>query len=148
MSEYTIKDSGKREEFSSGMVRDTQANKVDYMRIVEGPMLDRWAEHLSKGAVKYPDVKPGVANWTLANSEPELQQFKKSAFRHFRKWLRGDTDEDHAAAIFFNVNGAEYVQSKLVEGTIDTRLAGTGPLSMRDIACDPCDTSCDHRVSQ
>lgn len=119
--EFTIKDSGKREEFASGMVRDTQTDKTDFLRVMEGPMFDRWATHLSKGAVKYPDIRPGVANWTLANGEAELARFKASAMRHFRQWLRGDTDEDHAAAVFFNVNGAEYVRGRLHEkAAIDT----------------------------
>ena len=108
-----VKDSGRRQEFASGMVRDTQDGKVDYTRIMDGPMYDRWAEHLSKGAVKYPDTRPGVANWTLAAGEEEMARFKKSAARHFRQWLRGDIDEDHAAATYFNINGYEYVKGKL-----------------------------------
>jgi hypothetical protein len=109
---FEVKDSGARQEFESGMVRDTTEGKTDYTRILDGPMFDRWADHLSKGAVKYPDVAPGVANWTLANGEEELARFKKSAMRHFRQWLRGDVDEDHAAAVYFNVNGAEYVKGR------------------------------------
>jgi hypothetical protein len=110
---FEVKDSGARQEFESGMVRDTTEGKTDYTRILDGPMFDRWADHLSKGAVKYPDVAPGVANWTLANGEEELARFKKSAMRHFRQWLRGDVDEDHAAAVYFNVNGAEYVKERI-----------------------------------
>ncbi len=110
---FTIKDSGERQNFSSGMVRDTQMDKSDFMRVLDGPMFDRWADHLTAGEKKYPDVQPGVPNWTLANGEAELTRFKKSAFRHFRQWLRGDRDEDHAAAVFFNINGAEYVKEKL-----------------------------------
>lgn len=111
--EFGLKDSGQRQEFKSGMVRDIDTNKLDYTRLLDGPMFDRWAEHLSKGAVKYPDVKPGVANWTLAEGETELARFRKSAMRHLRQWLRGDIDEDHAAAVFFNLNGAEYVRAKM-----------------------------------
>jgi len=110
---FEVKDSGKRQEFESGMMRDTQDNKIDYDKIFDGPMADRWAEHLTKGAVKYPDVSPGVANWTLANGEKELIRFRKSAVRHFRQWLRGDLDEDHASATFFNINGYEYVKDKM-----------------------------------
>jgi hypothetical protein len=113
MPEFTVKDSGARQEFSSGMVRDTTAGKADVALVFNGPMLDRWAEHLTKGAAKYPDVAPGVPNWTLADGVEELVRFRKSAARHFRQWLRGDTDEDHAAATFFNINGAEYVLAKM-----------------------------------
>lgn len=109
---FVIKDSGKRQSFKSGMIRDIQDNKTDFTRALDGPMFDRWADHLTKGEKKYPDTKLGVPNWTLANGEAELVRFKKSAFRHFRQWLRGDTDEDHAAAVFFNINGAEYVKNQ------------------------------------
>jgi len=111
--EFIIKDSGKRQTFAGGMVRDTQDNKIDFTRNLDGPMFDRWAEHLTKGEIKYPDVTPGVPNWTFAVEEAEFIRFKKSAFRHFIQWFRGDIDEDHAAAVFFNINGAEYVKAKL-----------------------------------
>lgn len=113
MSEFIVKDSGKREEFTSGMVRDTQEGKIDYSRIFDGPMVGRWGAHLTKGGVKYPDVEPGVANWIRAEGQAELVRFRKSAVRHFFQWLRGDEDEDHAAAIFFNINGYEFVKAKL-----------------------------------
>jgi hypothetical protein len=109
---FMVKDSGERQQFASGMVRDTSAGKAEVIRVFDGPMFDRWAEHLTKGAAKYPDPAPGVANWTLADGPAELARFKASAARHFRQWLRGDLDEDHAAAVFFNVNGAEYVKNR------------------------------------
>lgn len=107
-----VKDSGKRQEFDSGMVRDTQEGKVDYINIRFGPMFDRWATHLTAGRVKYPDVAPGVPNWTLAAGVPEYIRARESAARHFEQWLRGDTDEDHAAACFFNINLAEYIKAR------------------------------------
>jgi len=110
---FVVKDSGKRKEFDSGMVRDVGGDKVRYNRCLEGPMFRRWADHLHKGAKKYPDVSPGVANWTLANGAEELQRFKESALGHMIDWLLGKVDEDHCSAIFFNVNGAEYVRTKM-----------------------------------
>lgn len=117
MAEFIVKDSGQRQEFKSGMVRDI-GDKPRYLRILIGPMAQRWAEHLHKGAKKYPDVSIGVPNWTLAAGEAELQRFKESALDHMVKWLNGEIDEDHAAAIFFNVNGAEFVKSKLQKGPL------------------------------
>ncbi len=105
MSSFLVKDSGKREEYASGMVRDVTENKTDYSLIYDGPMLDRWAEHLTKGGIKY-----AARNWMLASGDAEMDRFKISAARHFRQWLRGDTDEDHAAATYFNINGYEYVK--------------------------------------
>lgn len=107
---YTVVDSGKRQSFASGMVRDTADDKTQYIRVFDGPMLKRWAEHLTKGAAKYPDVQPGKPNWMLATGKAEAERFRASAARHFAQWLAGETDEDHAAALFFNVNGYEYVQ--------------------------------------
>lgn len=110
---FQVKDSGTRKQFDSGMVRDTQEGKIDWWRVYVGPMLKRWAIHVTKGATKYPDVKVGTPNWTLAAGEEELFRFKASAARHFAQWLEGDMDEDHAAAVMFNINGHEYVKEKL-----------------------------------
>lgn len=105
-----IKDSGARQQFASGMQRDVTTGKIDYTFILKGPMLDRWAKQLMDGAKKY-----DRDNWMKASGEPELLRFRESAMRHLVQWLRGDTDEDHAAAVFFNINGAEYVRSVLAE---------------------------------
>lgn len=112
-SGFVIKDSGKRQEFASGMSRDSQDGKVDYTAVFNGPMLSRWAEHLTKGAVAHPDEAPGEPNWMLADGNEEYVRFRKSAVRHFIQWFLGQADEDHAAAAFFNVNGAEYVKDKM-----------------------------------
>jgi hypothetical protein len=105
---FTTKDSGKRMEFESGMVRDTQEGKTQYLLAFSGPMFDRWAQLLTRGAIKY-----SADNWMKANGPDELRRFKESATRHFIQWLRGDLDEDHAAAVYFNINGAEYVKDRL-----------------------------------
>lgn len=103
MAAFEVKDSGKRETYDSGMVRDTDEGKVRYDLALDGPMFDRWAEHLTKGAKKY---KP--RNWMKASGQEELERFRQSALRHFLQWYRGEVDEDHASAVFFNINGAEY----------------------------------------
>lgn len=90
------------------MVRDTEEGKLDYLLLRDGPMYERDADHLTKGARKY-----GRSNWMLASSQEEYERFKRSAARHFEQWLRGDRDEDHAAAVRFNVNAAEHVREKL-----------------------------------
>lgn len=109
MSDFDLKDSGERQSFSSGMIRDTTEGKTNFLNVFFGPMLSRWAEHLTKGRKKYPDVAPGTPNWTLAAGEEEYLRAKESAARHFFQWLQGDRDEDHAAAVYFNLNLAEYV---------------------------------------
>jgi len=112
MNDFVVKDSGARQEFAGGMVRDTTAGKPNYLNVTYGPMLDRWAVHTTKGREKYPDVEPGVPNWTLARGVEEHERAKESALRHLLQWLRGDRDEDHAAAVFFNINLAEYVLAR------------------------------------
>jgi hypothetical protein len=110
MSETTnfgLKDSGVREQYQSGMVRDTTTNKTKWALVYDGPMLARWAEHLTKGAKKYSD-----RNWMLACSEAEYTRARDSAARHFAQWMANKLDEDHAAAVFFNINLAEYILEK------------------------------------
>lgn len=108
MGDFVVKDSGERKQFASGMVRDVDANKVFWSLIASGPMLRRWAEHLTAGANKY-----ARDNWMLAEGNEELVRFRESAFRHFIQWYYGEMDEDHGAAVFFNINGAEFVREKL-----------------------------------
>lgn len=108
MTDFTVKDSGARVEFDSGMRRDTEDGKADFTLVRKGPMFRRWAEHMTKGAEKY-----GRHNWTLANGREEYERFQRSAARHFEQWLAGERDEDHAAAVMFNLNAAEYVREQL-----------------------------------
>lgn len=107
---YAVKDSGERMTFDSGMVRDLTDGKIKWHLIRSGPMLKRWAVHLTKGAEKY-----GDDNWLKANGPDELKRFRESADRHFNQWTNGETDEDHAAAVIFNMNGAEYVKLRMAE---------------------------------
>jgi dATP/dGTP diphosphohydrolase len=106
-AQFVIKDSGKRAEFSGGMVRDIADDKIDYTLITDGPMFKRWAVHLTNGAKKY-----AKRNWMKAEGDVEMARFKESAFRHFMQWYYGEVDEDHASAVYFNINGFEYVKGK------------------------------------
>lgn len=110
---FTVKDSGKRMEFYSGSVRDTAEGKIKWSRITFGPMMRRWAQHLTTAEAKYPDIAPGVPNFSLIETEEELVRYKESAFRHFMSWFHGEVDEDHAASLMFNVNGVEMIKEKL-----------------------------------
>jgi Domain of unknown function (DUF5664)/Domain of unknown function (DUF4406) len=105
--QFTTKDSGVRAEFDSGMVRDTDAGKPRYDLIPTLP-LKRLAELYARGAIKY-----GEYNWQKANSHEELARFKASAFRHLIQALDGDTDEDHLAAVAWNVFAVMWLQDKL-----------------------------------
>jgi hypothetical protein len=114
-NKFETKDSGVREDYESGMRRDTQDGKPRYDLVIplsmKTNMLRRWAELMARGMDKY-----GYRNWELANSQEELIRFKASAFRHFIQWFQNEEDEDHAAAVLFNIQAAEYVKEKLDEG--------------------------------
>ena len=85
--EYRTKDSGVRQEFDSGMVRDTQEGKArwDLLFPVGVPyseqMLTRAANLMERGMAKY-----GERNWEKANSQAELDRAKSSATRHLMQW--------------------------------------------------------------
>lgn len=111
--QFVTKDSGKRQDYKSGMRRDTQEGKPDFSLLLAGlpyedEMITRWAGLMTRGAEKY-----GRRNWQLAESAEELERFRASAFRHFIQWMTGNEDEDHASAVFFNINASEYVKHKL-----------------------------------
>lgn len=112
--EYTTKDSGVRQEYSSGMVRDTEAGKPRFSLMLplgvpyNKQFLTRCAELLGRGADKYDS-----RNWEKADSEAELERYKSSAYRHFIQWASGEVDEDHAAAVFFNLLAHETLKYKL-----------------------------------
>lgn len=104
---FTTKDSGKRKEFASGMMRDINDTKPMYTLIWQ-PIITRLAELMTRGAKKY-----GKHNWKLASGEEELERFKDSALRHMYQYLEGDESEDHCAAVMFNLMGAEFVKEKI-----------------------------------
>jgi hypothetical protein len=118
---FETKDSGERKVFDSGMQRDTTTGKTDYALVASGPMFKRWAELMTRGAIKY-----DRNNWLKASGTPELERFRESAFRHFVQWFFGEKDEDHAAAVFFNINGAEYVKEGLRDTPVVNRIVVAG----------------------
>lgn len=111
---YVTKDSGTRASFDSGMVRDTQEGKPRFDLLIpagvpfEAQFLTRCADLMARGAVKYED-----RNWEQADSAKELARFKSSAFRHLMQWMCGNTDEDHAAAVMFNLMAYETTGYKM-----------------------------------
>ena len=114
MAEYVTKDSGEREQYASGMVRDVETGKPRYdLLLPEGipfneQLLTRFAALLARGAEKYTE-----RNWERASGQEEMDRFKASAIRHLMQWASGETDEDHAAAVMFNLMGYETTKYKL-----------------------------------
>jgi hypothetical protein len=102
------------------MVRDTQEGKArfDLMRPVGIPyseqFMTRVAELMTRGIGKY-----GLRNWEKADSQEELDRFMGSAERHLHQYLAGETDEDHAAAVVFNLLAAESTRWKMKQKDAD-----------------------------
>ena len=105
--QYETLDSGKRQDYASGMRRDTNEGKPRYDLIPTMP-LRRLAELYARGAEKY-----GDSNWLLANSEEELQRFKASMLRHLYQAIEGETDEDHWIAVVWNIFAYLTIDEKL-----------------------------------
>lgn len=103
------------------MVRDTQDGKPRYDLLVPvgipygDQFLTRVAQLLARGAEKYSD-----RNWEQAAGSGELDRFQSSAYRHLMQWLTGESDEDHAAAVVFNLLAYETIKWKLENAQKDT----------------------------
>jgi hypothetical protein len=90
-----VKDSGEeRQEFGTGSVRDTREGKGRFDLIPTYPMR-RLARHFENGAKKY-----GERNWE--KGQP-LSRYLDSAERHLMAVKDGDWDEDHEAAVIWNM---------------------------------------------
>ena len=111
-----VKDSGKREEFGTGSLRDTREGKGRF-DLISPFVLERDAKHLENGARKY-----GDRNWE--KGQP-LSRYYDSAIRHMNKYLSGHRDEDHLAAARWNI--AALMHPELM---IDRQLL---PLSLNDL---------------
>ena len=94
MNGYVTKDSGGRESFASGMVRDLRSGKGRYDLITPFG-LKRLADVYERGAQKYDD-----RNWEKG---APYCRFIDSAMRHIQQWLMGEADEDHLAQAAWNL---------------------------------------------
>lgn len=109
-----IPDTPDRMVFEGGGMREPQDGKPRFdLLFPEGvpydeQFLTRFAVHMAKGAAKYED-----RNWEKFSDKEALERAKASALRHIMQWLSGETDEDHAAAVVFNLMAAEHVKRKL-----------------------------------
>jgi len=108
-----VKDSGKRQEFKTGAVRDLQTGKGRY-DLLPTRAIRRLAEHYENGAVKY-----GDNNWLKGIP---LQRMMDSAMRHLFKALEGQTDEDHLTAAAWNILGIIELQERIEAGMLPKEL--------------------------
>ena len=89
-----VKDSGARQEFQTGSVRDTQEGKGRY-DLISTKALRRLAVHYENGAKKY-----GDRNWEKGFP---MSRAMDSAMRHINQYREGHRDEDHLAQAIWNL---------------------------------------------
>ncbi len=108
-----VKDSGERQEFGTGSVRDTNTGKGRF-DLIPPYALMRLAQHYENGAVKY-----GDRNWELGQP---LSRYLDSAMRHLIKALMGLEDEDHFSAAAWNILSIIETQKRIELGIISKEL--------------------------
>ena len=115
--EGKMMDSGKREEFNTGAVRDN--GEKPRIELISPYALIREGEWMRLGAVKY-----GEGNWT--NGMPFVRTMG-SLLRHAIYYLMGDDKEDHLAAIRTNagflIEFEERIKLGLLPKELDDRKA-------------------------
>lgn len=88
------------------MVREDKAGKYDHIDYTDPFVDERYAEHMRKGALVH-----GSANWKKGGYGKI--NYLKSLERHLKELQKHELygtplDEDHAAAIRFNITGYMY----------------------------------------
>jgi hypothetical protein len=94
-----IKDSGQREEFSTGSVRDKQAGRGAFH------LVPTWVVWLVSRVYEGGAIKYAPRNWE--KGQP-LSQYIKSAENHLAKLKMGMRDEPHASQVVWNMFGYIY----------------------------------------
>ena len=93
MSSDKLPDSGAREAFATGMVREPNLGRGRY-DLISPIALRKLAIHYENGAKKYAD-----RNWELGSP---LSRYLNSAKRHLEMFQEGCRAEDHLAATVWN----------------------------------------------
>ena len=100
-----LKSTGEPRVFSTGAVRDASTTKPP-MDLLPQDLLARVAFHYGLGAAKY-----GIDNWRKGQPQNEVLA---SLERHILAYRKGDTTEDHLAAVVWNalslLNVDEYMK--------------------------------------
>ncbi len=112
-NKYVVKDSGERQDFETGAQRDMQSGKPRFDLIPLGP-LRRLADLYSAGAEKY-----GPNNWRKGIP---LQRTLASLERHLADWIEGKTDEDHGAAVLWNMMALMWTADEIAASGLPTEL--------------------------
>jgi hypothetical protein len=110
---FKTKDSGRRENFTTGSRRDDRTGKGRY-DLLPTHAMRRLAQVYERGATKY-----GDRNWE--KGQP-LSRYLDSALRHTFQVLEGKTDEDHAGHAAWNLLAFIETQHRIREGVLPESL--------------------------
>jgi len=91
-----IQDSGEKQKFETGAVRDLQEGKGRF-DLIPPIVLERLAKHYELGSLKYNE-----SNFRLGIP---IKRYIDSALRHINKYRMGLEDEDHLIAAIWNLAG-------------------------------------------
>jgi len=111
--EFITKDSGKREKYISGAVRDVRSGKGRF-DLITPIALKRLASVYERGSLKYSD-----RNWEKGMP---LCRYLDSALRHLFQYLEGMRDEDHLAQAVWNVFSMIHVEEMIKRGKLPKEL--------------------------
>ena len=111
--DFALKDSGNRQGYDTGAVRDCPKGKgrFDLLSVVA---LRRLAIILEKGAEKY-----AARNWEQGIP---LSRYLDSALRHTFQLLDGLDDEDHASQAMFNLMAFVHTEHRIRMGELPQEL--------------------------
>ena len=108
-----MQDSGKRQTFETGAVRDTAEGKPR-PDLISPFAMERLAEWLRLGSLKYSE-----RNWERGLP---ISRSTASLHRHLMKFQQGCTDEDHIAAILCNAMFIAHTQEMVKRGVLPESL--------------------------
>jgi hypothetical protein len=136
LSDYTTLDSGNRDQFNTGAVRDTQEGKPRYdlipvqflkelalhvqdepdarLDLVPVEPLLRLAAIYGRGSKKY-----GDNNYKLGIP---LKRVYASLLRHVFQWAEGDRKEDHLMQAAWNLFTIVWTETAILSGQLDREL--------------------------
>lgn len=106
-SSAPLPSTGQSRQFSTGAHRDSDAGKPR-LDLASPFAKERLGILLARGVAKF-----GDRNWEKGMP---LGQFLASAERHLNAFKKGDTSEDHLAAIVFNIDAIMHGQEMIARG--------------------------------
>ena len=104
-----LHDSGNRHQYQTGAMRDNRQGKGRF-DLISPHMMRRLALRLEAGVIKYSE-----RNWEKGMP---LSRFLDALLRHTFQILERDDEEDHAAAVVFNIMAFIHTEEEIQAGRL------------------------------